>query len=153
MRTSSPTLVTQSGHRRGTGSIRRRAVGVVRTLLNDDANDAEPRPGAVLARLDAIEDGGFAEAEAVVGGSAESLILHRDGAAVRAWLNICPHAGRRLDWAPGKFLKSKDGLLVCAVHGASFELQRGECVAGSCRGDALRAVAVEVRDGAVFLAP
>lgn len=85
-------------------------------------------------------------------GSAESLILHRDGAAVRAWLNICPHAGRRLDWAPGKFLKSKEGLLVCAVHGASFELQRGVCVAGSCRGDALRAVAVVVRDGAVFLA-
>ena len=102
--------------------------------------------------MSAIDDGGFAEAEATVDGSAESLILHRDGDAVRAWLNVCPHAGRRLDWAPGKFLKSKDGLLVCAVHGASFELRGGECVAGPCRGDALRAVAVEVRDGAVFLA-
>ena len=102
--------------------------------------------------MSAIEDGGFAEAEAPVDGSAESLILHRDGDAVRAWLNVCPHAGRRLDWAPGRFLKSKDGLLVCAVHGASFELRGGECVAGPCRGDALRAVAVEVRDGAVFLA-
>jgi len=38
------------------------------------------------------------------------------------------------------------------VHGASFELQRGECVAGPCRGDALQAVAIVVRDGAVFLA-
>lgn len=102
--------------------------------------------------MSAIDDGGFAEAEATVDGSAESLILHRHGDAVRAWLNVCPHAGRRLDWAPGKFLKSKDGLLVCAVHGASFELRGGECVAGPCRGDALRAVAVEVRDGAVFLA-
>lgn len=136
-------LVTQSGNRRGTGSIRRGAVGIVRTLLNGDT---------ALAELAAIEDGGFAEAEAVLDGCAESLILHRDGGAVRAWLNVCPHAGRRLDWAPGRFLKSKEGLLVCAVHGASFELQRGECVAGSCRGDALRAVAVEVRDGAVFLA-
>ena len=120
----------------------------MRTSLNNDAEAAGP----ALALASAIEDGGFAEAEAMVGGSAESLILHRDGAAVRAWLNVCPHAGRRLDWAPGKFLKSKDGLLVCAVHGASFELQRGECVAGSCRGDALRAVAIVVRDGAVFLA-
>lgn len=85
-------------------------------------------------------------------GDAESLILHRDGAQVRAWLNVCPHAGRRLDWAPGQFLKSKDGLLVCAAHGASFELQAGQSVAGPCRGDRLRAVAVEVRDGAVFLA-
>ena len=118
----------------------------MRTSLNNDGDRT------TLARLEQIEDGGFAEAEAVLDGDPESLILHRDGAAVRAWLNVCPHAGRRLDWAPGKFLKSKDGLLVCAVHGASFELQRGQCVAGPCRGDCLRAVAVEVRDGNVMLA-
>jgi nitrite reductase/ring-hydroxylating ferredoxin subunit len=120
----------------------------VRTSLNEE----DASPGTALALVSAIEDGGFAEAEARVDGSAESLILHRDGDAVRAWLNVCPHAGRRLDWAPGRFLKSKDGLLVCAVHGASFELQHGGCVAGPCRGDALRAVTIEVRDGAVFLA-
>jgi len=101
--------------------------------------------------FDSIEDGGFAEIEAVVKGDAESLILHRDGQQVRAWLNVCPHAGRRLDWAPGKFLKSREGHLVCAAHGASFELIRGNCVAGPCRGDALRAVAVEVHDGQVVL--
>src|SRR3546814_5173211 len=72
-------------------------------------------------------------------------ILHRDGDAVRAWLNICPHAGRRLDWAPGQFLKSREGHLVCAVHGATFELSGGVCVAGPCRGESLRAVAVEVK--------
>ena len=71
---------------------------------------------------------------------------------VRAWLNVCPHAGRRLDWAPGQFMCSREGLLVCAVHGASFELEGGLCVAGPCRGDALRPVAVEVRDGQVWLA-
>ena len=105
----------------------------------------------VLALLDEIADGGFAEAEATLDGDAESLILYRDGDSVHAWLNVCPHAGRRLDWAPGKFLKSKEGLLVCAVHGASFELGEGHCVAGPCRGDSLRAVAVEVRGGSVFL--
>jgi nitrite reductase/ring-hydroxylating ferredoxin subunit len=111
-----------------------------------------PSPEPALTLVAAIEEGGLVEVEAVVDGSAESLILHRDGDAVRAWLNVCPHAGRRLDWAPGRFLRSKDGLLVCAVHGASFELQRGECVAGPCRGDALRRVEVEVRDGAVYRA-
>jgi len=108
---------------------------------------------AVLLRLDALADDSLHEVEAVLDGDAESLIVHRDAAgAVRAWLNVCPHAGRRLDWAPGQFLRSKDGTLVCAAHGASFELQRGECVAGPCRGEALREVAVEVRDGAVWLA-
>lgn len=98
-----------------------------------------------------MEDGSFVEMEAVLNGDAESLILYRDGQQVRAWLNVCPHAGRRLDWAPGKFLKSREGHLVCAVHGATFELVNGDCIAGPCRGDALRSVAVEVRDGQVVL--
>ncbi|GAB3347911.1 Rieske (2Fe-2S) protein [Lysobacter tyrosinilyticus] len=104
-----------------------------------------------LIALDNIADGALVETEVTLGDDAESLILHREGDAVRAWLNICPHAGRRLDWAPGQFLKSKEGLLVCAAHGASFELQHGDCVAGPCRGEALRAVAVEVRDRQVWL--
>lgn len=104
-----------------------------------------------LIALDAIPDGGFVEVEALVNDDAESLILHRDGDQVRAWFNVCPHAGRRLDWAPGQFLKSKEGLLVCAVHGASFELRGGECVAGPCRGESLRAVDVTIIDGAVSL--
>jgi len=105
----------------------------------------------VLVALSQIADGGFAEAEADIDGDAEPLILYRDGDTVRAWLNICPHAGRRLDWAPGQFLKSREGLLVCAVHGASFDLANGGCVAGPCRGESLRAVAVVVRDGNVLL--
>jgi|SRR5690606_5006458 len=110
-----------------------------------------PDPPKSLIALDAIADGGFAEVEAPFEGSAESLILYRQGDAVRAWLNVCPHAGRRLDWAPGQFLKSRDGLLVCAVHGASFELDGGGCVAGPCRGEALRAVEVAVVDGMIRL--
>lgn len=107
--------------------------------------------GVPLIALAQIAGGGFAEVEAVVDGVPESLILYREGDAVRAWFNVCPHAGRRLDWAPGRFLKSKDGLLVCAAHGASFELTAGQCVAGPCRGEALRPVAVEVRAGTVML--
>jgi nitrite reductase/ring-hydroxylating ferredoxin subunit len=105
-----------------------------------------------LTTLNVLKDGELAEIEAVIGGEAESLILYRNGEQVRAWLNVCPHAGRRLDWSPGQVLRSKDGLLVCAAHGASFELAGGQCVAGPCRGESLRAVAVEVVDGEVRLA-
>ncbi len=105
-------------------------------------------------RLEAMEIDGLHEVEAVLDGDAESLIVHRDAAGdVRAWLNVCPHAGRRLDWAPGQFLRSKDGLLVCAVHGASFTLANGECVAGPCRGERLREVPVHCVDGEVRLGP
>jgi nitrite reductase/ring-hydroxylating ferredoxin subunit len=119
-------------------------------VVSDSLSDDGKRRNALIA-LSQIAPGGFAEVEAEVDGDAESLILYRDGDTVRAWFNICPHAGRRLDWAPGRFLLSKEGLLVCAAHGASFELARGECVAGPCRGALLRAVGVEVRDGFVVL--
>ena len=103
--------------------------------------------------LEALPADSLHEVEAIIDGDAESLLLYRDATGdVRAWLNVCPHAGRRLDWAPGKFLRAKDGTLVCAAHGASFELVNGVCVAGPCRGEALRAVAIEVRDGGISLA-
>jgi nitrite reductase/ring-hydroxylating ferredoxin subunit len=106
----------------------------------------------VLARLCDLPEGEPVSVDAALDGEAESLILFREGDAVRAWRNICPHAGRPLDWSPGKFLRSKDGLLVCAVHGASFELGQGECVAGPCRGQALSAVPLAVVDGQVLSA-
>ena len=106
---------------------------------------------AALATLTQLPDGEICAADALVEGDPESILLLRDGDDVRAWLNICPHAGRRLDWSPGNFLRSKDGGLVCAAHGATFDLVTGECVAGPCRGSHLRAVPVQVREGTVWL--
>lgn len=106
----------------------------------------------VLARLSDLPEGEPVAVDAALEGEAESVILFREGDAVRAWRNICPHAGRPLDWSPGKFLRSKDGLLVCAVHGASFELGQGACVAGPCRGQSLSVVPVAVVDGQVLSA-
>lgn len=118
-------------------------------LENRDAGDISAN---ALARLEALPFDSLCEVEAVIEGDAESLLLYRDaGGDVRAWLNVCPHAGRRLDWAPGKFLRGKDGQLVCAAHGASFDLANGECTAGPCRGDRLRDVPVSCVDGEVRL--
>lgn len=104
-----------------------------------------------LCRLDDIPDGEAIAVDASLPEGEESLILVRLGEVAHAYLNICPHAGRRLDWAPGKFLL-KDGILICAAHGASFQTGDGLCVGGPCRGDRLRAVDVAVVDGEVRLA-
>jgi len=144
-------VVTECGRNDRRGSIGPVPDPVVSTSLNHSADVAHCDDAQVLADFDALADGAIVEVEALVDGVVESLILHRDGEQARAWLNVCPHAGRRLDWSPGKFLTSRDGLLVCAVHGASFELRVGECVAGPCRGEHLRAVPVEVRNRKVRL--
>ena len=78
--------------------------------------------GSVNASLicrSGLPDGGLVEHQVLIGGERESIIVHRDGNAVRAWLNVCPHQGRRLDYVPGKFLLDR-GRLVCAAHGASL---------------------------------
>ena len=72
-----------------------------------------------LIRLAQLPPEGMSEIELPVEGELQSIVLRRQGDVVQAWLNICPHAGRRLDYAPGKFLLDQ-GRLVCAAHGASF---------------------------------
>ena len=120
----------------------------------DEPGDGGDESADTLARLEALPRDSLHVVEALLDGDAESLLLYRDANGdVRAWLNVCPHAGRRLDWAPGKFLRAKDGQLVCAAHGASFELASGECTAGPCRGERLRGVAVHCAAGDVRLGP
>lgn len=104
-----------------------------------------------LCRLDDIPDGEATAVDVLLADGEESVIVLRQGTEARAWLNVCPHAGRRLDWAPGKFLVTR-GTLVCAAHGASFRTDDGQCVGGPCRGEHLRAVPVRVKDGEVYLA-
>ncbi len=116
--------------------------------MNGEGHSAH---AARLMAVADIPDGGARETEALVDGIEESLILVREGVRVAAFLNVCPHAGRRLDWSPGQFLIDQ-GKLVCAVHGASFERMTGVCVAGPCRGSALRSVAVVACDGVLSLA-
>ena len=103
-----------------------------------------------LCRLDDMPDGEAMALDVALPDGEESVILLRQGERVNAWLNICPHAGRRLDWAPGKFLISR-GMLVCAAHGACFSLDNGECIGGPCRGESLRTVPVHVEQGEVVL--
>jgi len=72
------------------------------------------------------------------------VILVKDDQQVKAWLNICPHQGRPLNYAPNKFLQTPDGYLMCAAHGATFDMQTGQCISGPCAGSSLRAVPVSV---------
>jgi nitrite reductase/ring-hydroxylating ferredoxin subunit len=105
-----------------------------------------------LCSFSDVPDGGAHEVAADIGGTRESLILLRRGDDVAAYFNVCPHAGRRLDWAPGRFLLDQ-GLLVCAAHGACFSVPEGACVSGPCRGQRLAPVAITLHGDGIYLAP
>ena len=97
-----------------------------------------------------LPQSGLTALDTIIDGENTSIIIHRDGEKFSAWLNICPHAGRRLDYVPGKFLLDQ-GLLICAAHGASFRLADGECVAGPCRGEHLTSVPLVRRGDELFV--
>ena len=75
----------------------------------------------------------------------------RQGGDVYAYQNYCMHVGHPLNWAPDKFLTKDRSAIICASHGALYDIRSGECFAGPCPGKSLRSVAVEVRDGVVYV--
>jgi nitrite reductase/ring-hydroxylating ferredoxin subunit len=58
-----------------------------------------------------------------------------------------------LDWTPDRFLSADGSMLICATHGALFEIATGVCVSGPCQGDQLTQVEFSIRDGMVLIAP
>ena len=116
--------------------------------------DSGPNDGVsvrkTLCRVEDVPQGGATSREVESSTGGFSLVITRVGDSVRAFHNECPHAGRRLDWAPGKFL-IEAGTLVCAAHGAQFMLDSGACIGGPCRGAGLKPVAISIEGDEVVL--
>ena len=96
---------------------------------------------ASLIRRSDLPETGIVSILAPISGEIMSIIVECSGPALQAWLNACPHEGRRLDYAPGKFLIDKQNL-ICAAHGATFRLTDGFCISGPCRGESLQSIPV-----------
>lgn len=108
-----------------------------------------------LCRLEEIEDG---EGKGFVLGSGTArreLFVLREGRRLRAYVNACPHAGTPLDWQPDRFLDAGGSHILCATHGALFEIETGLCIAGPCKGDSLTPLpaALDETDRVWLLAP
>jgi nitrite reductase/ring-hydroxylating ferredoxin subunit len=52
---------------------------------------------------------------------------------------------------PDAFLTKDRSSIICASHGALYEIDTGLCFAGPCLGKSLRQVAVTIRDGTIFV--
>ena len=104
-----------------------------------------------LGRLEEIDDPGCREFRAGEGDWPFKGFIVRRGNEVFAYQNICKHVGHPLNWQPDSFLNETGNLIVCASHGALYEIDSGVCIAGPCPGKALNRVPVEIRDGAVVV--
>ncbi len=109
--------------------------------------------GQHLCPLASLPNPGSRGFEVEIDGALRSVFIVRQEHAVKGYLNHCPHVGAELNWQPDEFLDADRRYILCAVHGALFEIDDGRCIAGPCRGERLTPVAVEVRQGQVMLSP
>lgn len=104
-----------------------------------------------VGRLEELDDPGCREFEIGDGDWPFRGFVVRRGDAVFAYQNFCAHVGHPLNWSPNQFLTKDKSAIICASHGATYDIETGRCFAGPGSGGALRAVDVVVRGGVIYV--
>ena len=97
--------------------------------------------GGTGVRFLAIDDQGV-ESPAFV-------IRHRG--RVHGFINRCAHIQVELDWQEGQFFDDEQQYLICATHGALYQPDTGECIAGPCKNGKLKKLAITEEGDGVFI--
>jgi nitrite reductase/ring-hydroxylating ferredoxin subunit len=101
----------------------------------------------ILCRLTDLAAGrsrGFKPA----GTAGPAVFLVRRGAHVHGYYDACPHYGDTpMAWRRDEYLDAGGTHIVCAAHGALFEIETGLCILGPCLGDRLAPAAITITAG------
>lgn len=113
---------------------------------------AGPPAGTLIVKLDNLPAHGGKDILFKDGAFQTNIFIQKTQEGVFVYENRCPHAGTPLNMIGDRFLNIDKTHLICRTHGALFNIGDGQCIAGPCKGQSLRAVAFEVRDGAIYSA-
>jgi nitrite reductase/ring-hydroxylating ferredoxin subunit len=116
--------------------------------VNDNTSDTRE---LVVGRLDELDDPGCREFRIGNGDWPFRGFIVRQGDNVYAYQNYCAHLGHPLNWKPDHFLTKDRDLIMCASHGALYDIDSGRCIAGPCKGKSLRRVEARVEGGKVVV--
>ncbi|BBO27041.1 (2Fe-2S)-binding protein [Alteromonas sp. I4] len=73
----------------------------------------------------------------------DTLFVVRQGRYFYAYADVCPHYGdTSLPWKKDEYLDAAGENIVCAAHGALFNIRSGLCTSGPCKGESLRPIPV-----------
>lgn len=71
------------------------------------------------------------------GAGRDTMFVVRRG-GLYGWRNGCPHwAGTPMAWRKDAYLSGDSQHIVCAAHGAQFDIANGLCTLGPCLGQRL----------------
>lgn len=84
----------------------------------------------------------------------DTVLVVRRGEQLFAYRDACPHHNTPMAWRKDAYLSGDGEHIVCAAHGAQFDIATGLCTLGPCLGDTLIAVPLVFHDnGEVHVAP
>jgi nitrite reductase/ring-hydroxylating ferredoxin subunit len=82
----------------------------------------------------------------------DTMLVVRHGGRLYAWRDACPHFGDTpMAWRKDSYLNAERTRIVCAAHGAQFEIETGKCTLGPCLGQSLQPVEVITTEQQVFV--
>lgn len=101
-----------------------------------------PVIGTVLCRRDEVTGATPYSVETEKG--AFPILLVETDTGIQAYLNACPHQYLPLDYRSPKILSADGKKLICSGHGALFDIETGEGLAGDGLGCKLDKVPVSL---------
>ncbi len=106
-----------------------------------------------LCHVDELPDGAARGFDPLRTGQ-DTVLIVRQGERLFAWANRCPHHGTPMAWRKDAYLNAAGDRIVCAAHGAQFEIDTGLCTLGPCLGDTLTPIPLLTHhNGSVHIAP
>ena len=105
-----------------------------------------------LCRLDELRDGEARAFRPFEGGRTKVFAVLKDGRLYAYW-DACPHYGDTpMAWRNNAYLNAAGDRIVCASHGAEFEIETGRCILGAALGKSLSPAPIEATpDGEIVI--
>lgn len=87
-----------------------------------------------------------------LGEGKDTMFLVLRNGVVHGWRNACPHYDyASMAWKKDEFLDANGAHIMCAAHGALFDIQDGRCILGPCLGQSLTPVPLRITGGLIFI--
>jgi nitrite reductase/ring-hydroxylating ferredoxin subunit len=97
-----------------------------------------------LCRTDEVADGEARGFDPWHSGRDSVFVVNHHG-RLRAWRDACPHYGDvPMAWRKNAYLNLERTRIVCAAHGAQFDIETGLCTLGPCLGQWLQGLELTI---------
>lgn len=105
----------------------------------------------IIAAVNDIADPGSKGLNVDHDGTKLELFIVKKDSNITVYRNSCPHTLGPLDWTPNEFLDMNNQYIMCANHGALFEINTGLCIYGPCKAQSLKALPFTIKNNQICL--